>query len=482
MIEEQQSLLMKFLFAVVLLLILSLITSVLASMLVRKYWKPWKVAIVMALISVMITLISLRSKSVFFNEEAVGPALVHQIKSEWIESKAVQRQQLDSIHRQFIFINTALNPALVRGTEGMEEDSSLHIITDRDKLSRLLNFLDQRDTLFGVVACDVFFTDSSSDDPALLSSLQSLVKKNKLVLAYNKDLCSSYSSFYNRLDPSCYGDVTKEKEEAFYFSQQLYSLQNVPSFAYAMHLKLQRPEVTPGKYWIRENGRIAFREYIPELNFTDEKALYSDSVISYGIKMKADTALQSITPASVFTLGNVVTQNGRDEMADNLMQNKNSNRAVIFIGNFSDPYTDRHTTAYGTFYGTTILLNNFYSICHNFHAMSAWIMVLYIMTLFIGYFTIYLIIIRRTFRSLEKSGVLHQSNILVKWIVFLFQFVMAEMHFVLLFAMVLLINLCFNKIVNIMGLLYLIGAFSALFKFFVKYYSIISKQLNPSLT
>jgi hypothetical protein len=448
---------------------LSLVAYIIVNKIINNKWRPIYIAAVTGIFLTLLTLFFLQGHSVLFKEEASVLARLHGLK-KLLRIKPAPENFIDS---NFILINTSLNPELIPYKKANYEDSAKQVITNRRMLTAFLRFADSASKLIDLVVCDVLFSDSMRQDKKLIAVIEELQRKNKLVLAYNKDFASGYRSFYGPLDGSSYGDVTKVKGEPFYFSHELVNDENIPSLPYAMYLKLhhKQPPII-GKYYINEDGYMAAKNFIPQFNYINEKELYNERMPGAAIpaiKVDPDTQLHSIHPRAIYTLGFAAGQDGQQEIIDLLTVKSKNYKTIVFIGGFSDAYADRHATAYGELYGTTLLLNEFYFINEGHHKMSVWRFVLYIVTLVLLYASLSWWMICKKAQPYKGSMQVSKRGFIRAWAMEMFEFIVEEGYYLVLFAIALIIDIVFHKIINVMGLLYFFLVFSALLNFFAKH-------------
>lgn len=465
----------KGLIGLLVLLVLSALAAIIAYLITKIKNAKWWLPLFMGAAFTGITLLFLQNKSVFFKEEAVAPALIHSIKQQLFY------KDLDAgfITKNFVLVNSATNPMLVNSNEGIDEDSIRHVIADRRMLQRLLHFLNAHRNAFTLIACDLIFTDSSQYDAGLLEEFRQLSEKNKLVLAYNHGLASLYPSFYDRVGTSCLGDITKVKDESFYFSHHLLSADGYPSFPYLMNIKIKGIHSRLSDDKVQEDAQTVFQAFIPEFFFTNEAQLYTDSLQAAETEQlhaHPDTTLTAVGPSLLYTLGALSGKSGQQELLDRLQAGRDQSMNIIFIGNFSDPYTDRHATAYGTLYGTTILLNDFFYIFQGYYKMNNRQLASYIGILFFCYSGIFLFIVLNCLRYGRAATDSTKKKALKEWLIITGKFTVNEIHFVFLFLTVFIIDLRFHKIVNLMGMLYLFAPFTGLLKFFIRHLPETAKE------
>ena len=454
----------RVLIALVLLFPLWVITDVVAEKLVSGRWKVFVVSVVCGVVFTGISFAWLQSKSILKEETAV-PAQMSRLQAAFFGAEERKKENQSFIDDNFILINTAGNPMLVGGGGESTEDSTLTVITDRNKLVRLLHFLNQLDTSLNLVVCDIVFTERSGYDEDLLKEFDRLQHHNKLVLAYNENLAAKYPGFYKRLDVSSFGDVTKVSDEPLYFSHNLLTEGDIPSLPYSMYLKLRRQTVETCGPFLLEGSRFVSKKFIPEFTYTDENTLYHlpDTAASVMLKIKPDTNLAPSGPRTVYSLGYSVTADGQAEISDLLQMKKGRSLNIVMISSFGERSTDRHVTAFGDLCGTTILLNEFHYIFYRYHSMKLLKVAAYAVVLLISYWAIFYSLF---WISLKKE---RPNEKLIDRLKIALEFLIEEPHFVLLFLLVLVIDGFFDRILNIMTLIYFFVPFSSMLKFSIKH-------------
>ncbi len=399
------------------------------------------------------TLYALQGHSVLFDGEASVLASLNKLKKDL----NIGRAPTNFVKNNFILINTSLNPELTNSNDASYEDSAKNVITNRKMLTSVLEFAAEEKGL-DLVVCDLIFSSHTANDEQLLLALVALQSQNKLVIAYNKDFTSKNSAFYKKIKRSSFGDVTKVSNEAFYFSHDLFNKENMPSLPYAMHLKLTKEKMIEKSY--------LHKNFITEFNFTDEKELYNLTP-----EYTSTTGLYTGGPKNVFNLGQVATEDGRLEISDAIALKKKGEQKILFIGNFRDEYIDRHATAYGNLSGVTILINEFYYIHAGYYKMSWLKGSIYFLTLLILYTTLcWSILYRKITKQKEKinSTAKSKGNFLSNWFNDMIKFVFEESHYFLLFGIAFLVDVFFHKLINIMGILYVLIPLAAILQFFAK--------------
>jgi len=458
----------------VVILFLAGCTYILAGKLVRNKWRLLPVALSLGGLLTLVTLFTLQGHSVLFSQEATVLAKAGWLR-DWLGRSDDARTDLQ---QRFIFVNTALNPTLINTPDANEDDLAKQVITDRHLLLKVFNYLADHRQQVGLVVCDLIFSDSTDADRPLIAAMTRLQAQNKLLLAYNHDWSRAHPYFYKELDPASFGDVTKVADESFYFSHQIVNDEMMPSLPYSMYLKLHN--LQPDKnLFLSENGSWVPQNFIPEFVFTKEKALYKTAaqqpVAQLSIKVNPDTDLLKSELPNMISLGALSGEYGQLDFQDLLTSRSPRIPQIVFIGNFTDEYLDRHETAFGRLHGTTILLNEFYYILNGYHKLSIWKIAGYTLALFILLSLMIVHIVKQkvftTLKELRGETTTHWLKFLPEWLVSMCEFIFEESHYILLFVIAALIDFAFHKMINIMGLLYFILPFSALLRFFaVKHY------------
>jgi hypothetical protein len=452
----------------IILIFLTWVTFIVAVKLVKQKVKIWLVALCISFCLTFLTIFFLQGHSVFFDAEATVIA-----KSEWLRKQLFQdKTGKHYIDTAIIFINTAENPILVDKINAYDLDSAKRAITNRYMLDSVLHMLAKRQSAIGLLTCDIVFEDSTACDKDLIDAMKLFQDSDKLALAYNSVFARNYESFYKSFDLSSFGNVTKTEDEPFYFSLKLLDDNQIPSLSYLMYLKLRGVKVKSlNSMLLTEPGGVAPNSFIPEFNFTDESVLYrkwSDISADNAIKTKMENDLKQIQSSSFFSLAELTTKDGVQALDDLLIQ-RSTKRNIIIIGNFSDNYLDKHATAFGSLHGVTIILNEFLCLLHGYHLYSVSMLIIYSITM-LSLFTLmskYLLQkkVVDTYRRICNPEVQNKKKKIIEWFEMMFEFIADEAHYVMIFIIAIILNILFNRLINIVGLLYFIVPISMLLRF-----------------
>ena len=463
-----------------LLLALVVIISIIVSYFTSKELNRKKRVVFAALAAVLLTLFTcffLMGHSVFFKQENVLTAKVAAFKQYFTKrykwAGHIFRRDTAFVDSTFIFVDVKNDLALI--PDGYASQKTSIAITDRHKLSKVLDFLYANRDSFDLIACDLIFDRKFPEaDTALHRSLESFQSSNKILLAYFNRLDERNPIVYLGLDRSYFGDVTKVRDEPIYYSNDIekdYDGDTVFSFAYQMYTKLNHVDVN------KERERYCvFNNNITELNFTDELKYYQPLMINYSRYPKTDDKPNfSYAIPNTFKLGALTTADGQDMLLQKLREKRKS-RKIIMIGNVLDDYQDRHQTTAGTLCGMTLLINEFFDYDNGTHKITIAQLLSFILLLFLSFYGILILMLRRAaeedarFRidsrvaSENRHGILHDTW---RWIKTISMFVIDESFYLWLFCIALCLDLLFNKLINITGLIYIMPLFGALLKFFI---------------
>ena len=220
--------------------------------------------------------------------------------------------------------------------------------------------------------------------------------------------------------------------------------------------------------------------FIPELPFSDEERLLGnapnqpsktwfrmimDDMLGNRPLLSRQRAEMTADGNGPLNLGYLLTESGQTDLAARLEQKSGPYR-IVFIGSFQDPENDVHNTVFGAMHGSVILLNIFYELQQGHHHVS----LLYLVMLLAGFWYITRVLVRRAVRVQPEPEPTASGNWLGRvfdFLRFLYRFVFEEeRHVWLLLILVILADLIFGHIINIMGLAIYLVVFDALLRFF----------------
>ncbi|MDT3402291.1 hypothetical protein [Mucilaginibacter terrae] len=451
-----------------LLLVCVMIMSALVWVIVRKPLTLKRQLIVASIMSGLLTAYTITflvGHSLFFEEEGIISGKLAKL-TEWFDdhtsSNAQLSKQQDFVEKSFVFINTSKTVSLIPETL---EDSTYMVVTNREQLTELFNFLVKHAENIGLVACDLQFSSPTNQDSKLAQSLLALQRNDKLVIANYEGLTEQNPDIYRYIKTGSLGEVTKVADEPIYYSHKIYNKSTRRfSLPYLMYAKLNHTKLLQ-----EQDKNVIFKNFITELNFTDQDKLYRSIDTSMALQTSHERHKLTESSLNTFELGNATTMIGKDQLLRTIKAH--NQKPIVYIGNLSDKYQDIHQTAAGPLLGSTIILNEFYYIAMGYHKMTFLTYGGFLIFLFAGFFIIIFVILKRAILEESRSGHGVQSgeNPIISWWSAVQDFLLDDLFFVLMVVFVLVLDLCFHKVINIIGLIYVIPLFNALLRCFLKY-------------
>lgn len=477
------------------LVVISFFTDYITVNLISGKWRLRWIAYCLGFITTILTVF-------FFQNNTFILPVESSLVSELYESKDLitnggQEKAKQFPDSNFIFINTSEDPVIYpiekTGHPGMA-------IVDRRKLLKLLSFLDNHYDEIDLIACDVAFPNSLPEDTALIKIFNLLSRDNKLVIAYSPVYNEFNNFLYGNMRQDFYGSVDMAKNEKIYFSNELFPRDgNIPSFAYQMYSHLSKSMAVNkslGNYISTETdstGRTyyCFERYISDFQFTDENALFKPAApAKNSLPTSAPRFDGGEGPRNYFNLGYAAEEDGQQEIIDLIKSKTKRNKNIVFIGAMNSEFDDTHITAFGRMHGAAIILNEFYHFSEKLHAMSLFKLLLYLLSLWLGFSYVIRYILKEVFEEpkaetvffKKKYAIIKQKlpkaikqifrirvvNFFIEYLSALLRFITDEFHYILLFILGLVINLLFSKVINVAGIALMLLLFEGLLKFFRK--------------
>lgn len=419
-----------------------------------------KIGFCSAILLTIFTVCCLAGHTLFFESEGIISGKIGTVK-DWIAGTNVffrKRLSPDKtfFDRSFIFID--VSETLDMRPSGNQGEHTFRTITSREQLDSLFKFLGNHLTGIKLVACDLEFSNITSHDKALLRSMNRVADSGKLVTAFYPGLEKKNPEFYDELNKDNWGEVTKVAREPVYYSHRIdRDDPDLYSFPYRMYGIIRNTTLKKEQ----EDMRV-FNNFITEFNFKTDTALYK------AVPAAADT---NAIP-NYFELGYLNTDDGHAELLNKIEEQ--SGRSIIYIGNLADKDEDMHITPEGYVHGSTLMLNEFYYLAMGYHKMSWPKYILFLFYILSCFFAVIYLVLDRADREDVRSGRINPAvspnrrSRLREWWVTIWNFILNETFFLALFFFVLLMDIFFHKLINIIGLIYVIPLFNALLKYFIK--------------
>lgn len=408
----------------------------------------------------------LMGHSYFFQEEGLLSSKIASLK-QYIGDEDAAYKYVDST---FIFLDTKDNVTLV--PNGTAKSKTSMVITDRKMLSEVLQFLFENQSQYDLLACDLIFDKRSIDDQLLNDRLQLFRNSKKLLLAYRPGLTHLNPTLYQSFDSGQLGDVAMVTDEPLYYSNDIQTLGDEPlySFPYLMYLKTNKKSAADDK-----KGSYVFSNSITSLSLGDETKLYPHSISGTREQPKDYPGDRySSETSNYFILGALNTEAGRDRFLDKIRSKPKGSKTIIMIGNFYDQHPDRHQTPIGILAGATLIINEYYQFHQGAHKISYLELLGMFLYLFLGFVFIIGVILwragKRDLRSIQGPVENRLSRFwiyraLSNWLLPIVNIALDEAHYIALFCLVIVLNLLFDKVMNVMGLIYVLPLFSVLLKY-----------------
>lgn len=272
------------------------------------------------------------------------------------------------IARHFVLLDNSFSKKQVPATGSTYGKDALVPITDRGKLTRVLNLLNSHEDLFDLVILDMALKDRTGDDKGLIVELNKLQDKGKLLLSCNSsDVRPDITNF----PESTYGNVREEGNERTFTSHRIVDSEGKLSLPYQLyrHYKgLDLPRTHLFSTLLDERKDSIFTErcintFITKFDISVEERLFTPAPLTIGNSLYAPMPIQLMHQAA--------TEEGSDDLLYDLQQRRRSKDfTAVFIGAFLGPDEDVHQTMYGPMHGPVMILNNFTGLVQGQHHLS----------------------------------------------------------------------------------------------------------------
>ncbi len=249
---------------------------------------------------------------------------------------------------KIVFINTAYASTITNYNDS--ENTGTIAITDRQKLAEFFSYLAQHNNQHQYVLCDIRFTDASSSDSILNSSLSRLTK---YVLPKHIDTATGKSL------PSIVTDTQRLALADYvtygsnFSKMMLYEKNHGASIPMKMFQEIPNKKEKPYSYAYSWFGLISGLHSIPNSIFP--RFYYTNEDLH-----KHQVSLNNVL--------NMIHQL-KDKEASDQLYNSIFKGSIIAIGNFND---DTQPTAIGFIPGTLLLLNSYLTLKHKYDMFSIW--------------------------------------------------------------------------------------------------------------
>lgn len=390
----------------------------------------------------------------------------------WIEkvhgSRSDARRFVDS---SCTLIDVSYDQELVPHPE-LGDSTLRRAITDREKLTRLLQHLDSNQQLFDVVALDIYFQDATDSDTALAAALGALTAKGKLVLAYDPLLCTNRTIYEHPGIAPAFGGITEERVEDLYFQHTLIAPRMGGQVAFSMPYRIYAQLDSIGavehvNHWLgyaHETGRKGnawfsvrhtplFLLGPPKEDFVDE-GLHGWTGGDDAVHQLHDGAVTSTGPwPRTLLLGSLVSPGSmRFFDAELALHRRVSKKHMVFIGNFNDEGSDVHETVSGAMHGALMQVNIVHELLNGQHH-GIWLLFFLLWAVFAVFVWL---LIERCMRPAHEHR--QRSRAVVDFLARAWHHLFREArHYWMLLGLLLLVEFLFHRAVNVMSVGLLFG-------------------------
>lgn len=273
--------------------------------------------------------------------------------------------------KDIIYINTSYDNQLVEYSD--DYGTGTVKITDRKKLTKLLQLLNSDSDNYKFVVFDLFFEDKSIYDSVLFSECNRM--KNS-VFGFRTN--SVFSQLYP-IDKDKIGYVNINSINNIFLNFELMDNDSVKSLPLKMFEKINNINFTNNGLYLSGGGLSVLNQI----------------VIDYPLRYFDFHNLEIKEKHSLLNLNQLIDSNiFSDRARNNLLKNK-----ILIVGDFSGN-NDIHPTIYGDMPGALIMLNIYYNLEYKYNQITT----LKIITLFLIFFlfSAYLFSKKRILKNLVK--------------------------------------------------------------------------------
>lgn len=396
------------------------------------------------------------------------------------------------IEKNFLLINTSQDFSIGK----IEEPDSINQIVpivDRQKLSKIFNWLKDNKDRYRFAVCDVRFTSKGIDslgDKALQKSINHLLQDEnpKIIFAGQFEEDKAAESIFKELnDASVLGNTNYDKKNELDFldyslvSERVLS-KSLPLLLYEKSyktkssdgrlLKIESLDGPMGLLKLNDtlgNSIRIWNNFVPEMLFSNNDI---SSLLSY-----ESSPDKNYSEIAFMRLGRAADSDCIN-LEDFTLHEKDR---IIFIGAFGDWHNDKHDTIYGQTDGSVILLNIYQSILN----ARSYFTPLFLFILFVSFFLISMdIVFSDVFKSLLfkllyyvfffwvpiliLGGLSILSPVFKKSTEAFENWIKEERHYFILIVTAVIANFWFNKVINIFVLILVVYLLHRIFNYFLK--------------
>lgn len=258
----------------------------------------------------------------------------------------------------FVLIDNSGNKQVVPDPDGNAEDSTVRVVTDRAKLTRLLQRFAAHQEDFAQVVVDIAFTDSSPNDSALREAVLDLAMHQKVLLARAVE----ENTPLLRFGSDVMADVTENEQDGL-IAWHNAARDEGHSLPYALYLRLHQrkaerftlglwKECGPGGCRLVYGGFMPTWAYLPTV---------------------PDPEQELAPDALAMPIGHALDM-GWPRLLRQLRAHDGARKAVVFIGEFPamahEGSTDQHRTFLGESRGSAMLIGLHHEIGNGAHVLN----------------------------------------------------------------------------------------------------------------
>lgn|GEM_PF-6938409 len=376
------------------------------------------------------------------------------------------------------------------------DSTAVVAITDRKRLATVLDMLARDTALYDVVLVDLLLDLPSEGDTLLARSLMFLAEHGKLAIARPPIGAFVPAIITGYTFDSAFGRVAESEHDGLYFRHTLLApaaidgppIPSLPYRAYTLATGVERIDHTSMVFgWarehIREESRFIRTWFNPQLSAgrLDEPGWWDGIRSELGFasgsyelsghnRMEAIRSLNAAFPLGAVA-SDIRSDGGSFLKAVLSKRDQAEGPHFVVIGNFLDPERDVHQTIHGPMHGTAIIIGVLHELVQGGHHAS----LAFTGFILVAFATIVLVLVNRCFgkvvakvkkASPEKTP--GKNGVIKRILKSLF---CDELHYWLLFIVLLIASVYFDRIINIMSMTMILGSMELVFRASVKHTS-----------
>lgn len=373
------------------------------------------------------------------------------------------------------------------------DSTAVVAITDRQRLATVLDMLARDTALYDVVVVDLLLDLPAEGDTLLARSLMFLAEHGKLAIAKPPIGAFIPSTVTDHTFDGAFGRVGEREHDGLYFRHTLLApisvdgppIPSLPYRAYTLVNGVERIERTSTLFGLaREHapgGTKLIRTWFnPQLSagrleepgwWEGIRSELGFSSVTYELsgnqRMEAIRSLNAAIPLGAVA-SDISADGGSFVKAVLSKRDQAEGPHFVVIGNFLDPERDVHQTVHGPMHGTAIIVGVLHELLQGGHHASPG----FTCFIILAFATIVLVLVNRCFGSVglkvtKASDSTSESNGVIGRI--RKSLVYDEAHYWLLFIVLLIASICFDRIINIMSMTMILGCMELVFRASVKH-------------